>query len=353
MTTIDPICVVGLGAITAVGYSAAMTVASVRAGVSMHSLHPFMVNLAAEPYKVCMLPPFDAGLEIEARLVTMVRETAAQLLALLPPSVNDVDFLLGLPAPRPGLPDALESMMLEAVTTMEQSRPGLKLFTATKGYVSGVYGLRSAIKRLQAGGVEFCVVAGVDSYLNADTLLWLEMTGQLYSQENPWGFIPGEAGAGCLVCRASTARAYELPILAQLTAATLAAEPDSNDAENVCTGRGLSRAVEEALDYLPPEAWVTNLLCDTNGSTYRTDELGFMLARQGNRIKNIGKMQTPASAWGDVGAATTPLLLALACTPGQCALARNDYGLILASTGFIPPGLELPGERGALLIQRG
>ena len=352
MTTTDPICVVGLSAITAVGYSAAMTVASVRAGISMHSFHPFMVNTAAEPYKVCMLPPLDAGLTIEARLMAMTREITAQLLRLLPKSIDEVDFLMGLPMPRPGLPEAIESLMLETIETMEESPSGLKLFTAAKGYVSGVYAMRSAIKRLESNSVEFCLVAGVDSYMNSDTLLWLDMTSQLHTQENPWGFIPGEAGAGCLVCRASTARAYDLPILAQLTAATVAVEPDSDNFENVCTGRGLSMAVEQAMEHLPQDAWVDNLLCDTNGQIYRTDELGFMLARHGNTIKNIGKMQTPAGAWGDVGAATTPLLLALACAPGRGVLDRESYGLILASTGYIPPGLQKQGERGALLIQR-
>lgn len=353
MTITDPICVVGLGAITAVGCTAAMTVASVRAGVSMHSFHPFMVNTAAEPYKVCMLPPFDAGLAIEERLKVMTQETAAQLLGLLPNSIGAVDFLLGLPAPRPGLPEALENLMLDAVETMEGRPAGLKLFTAAKGYASGVYAVRSAIKRLESETAEFCLVGGVDSYMNADTLLWLEMTGQLYSQENPWGFIPGEAAAGCLVCRASTALAYELPVLAQITAASLAIEPDSDNFDNVCTGGGLSMAVEQALEHLPPDGWVDNLLCDTNGQAYRTDELGFMLARHGSKIKNIGKMQTPAGAWGDVGAATTPLLLALACAPGRSELARESYGLILASTGYIPPGVQQQGERGALLIQRG
>lgn len=352
MTTSDPICVVGLSAITAVGYSAAMTVASVRAGISMHSFHPFMVNTAAQPYKVCMLPPLEAGLAIEGRLTAMTRETTAQLLALLPESAGEVDFLLGLPSPRPGLPDALEGLMLEAVETIEKHSSGLQLFTAAKGYVSGVFALRSAIKRLESNTVEFCLVAGIDSYMNAETLLWLEITGQLYTQENPWGFIPGEAGAGCLICRASTAGAYGLPILAQLTAATVAIEPDSDNFESVCVGRGLSEAVEQALAHLPPGAWVDNLLCDTNGQVYRTDELGFMLARHGNTIRNIGKMQTPAGAWGDVGAATTPLLLALACAPGRSELAPESFGLILASTGYIPPGVQQQGERGALLIQR-
>jgi 3-oxoacyl-[acyl-carrier-protein] synthase-1 len=352
VTTTDPICVVGLSAFTAVGYSAAMTVAAVRAGISMHSLHPFMVNLAAEPYKVCTLPPLDAGLAMAERLTLIARETTAQLLALLPDSSAEIDLLLGLPSPRPGLPDALESLMLETVESLEGKPSALKLFTAAKGYVSGVYALRSAINRLQSGAVEFCLVAGVDSYMNADTLLWLEMTGQLYTQENPWGFIPGEAGAGCLVCRASTAQAYGLPVLAQLKAATVAVEPDSDNFDKVCTGRGLSMAVEQALEQLPPEAWVDNLLCDTNGQAYRTDELGFMLARHGNKIKNVGKMQTPAGAWGDVGAATTPLLLALACAPGRGELAQESYGLILASTGYIPPGVQQQGERGALLIQR-
>ena len=352
MNTTDPICVVGLGAITAVGHSAALTVASVRAQISMHSLHPFMVNTAAEPYKVCMLPPLEAGLAIEERLTAMTREITTQLLGLLPHSTGEVDFLLGLPMPRPGLPKAIDSLMLAAFDTVEERPSGLKLFTAAKGYVSGVYALQSAINRLQSDAVEFCLVAGVDSYMNADTLLWLEMTGQHYTQENPWGFIPGEAGAGCLVCRASTARVYELPVLAQLAAATVSVEPDSNNFDNVCTGRGLSTAAEQALGHLPPDTWVDNLLCDTNGQTYRTDELGFMLARHGNRIKNIGRMQTPAGTWGDVGAATTPLLLALACAPGRGALARESYGLILASTGYIPPGVQQQGERGAVLLQR-
>src|SRR5690606_28998652 len=123
--------------------------------------------------KYCMIPPHDAVFEITDRLKLIARETTAQLLALLPDSSGEVDLLLGLPSPRPGLPDALESLMLETVESIEGKPSGLKLFTAAKGYVSGVYALRSAINRLQSGAVEFCLVAGVDSYMNADTLLWL------------------------------------------------------------------------------------------------------------------------------------------------------------------------------------
>lgn len=358
LCTDTTLCIVGLSAVTAIGYSAAMTVAAVRAQLSQIQAHPFMINSAAEPYKVTMLPILADKLDIKQRLHIITAETIQQGLTPLVPFTHAqplaIDVLIGLPTPRPGLPETIELDALQTVNALAGKHFKLSVYTACKGYVSGAYALQSASKRLQNASSEFCLTCGIDSYLDAQTLTWLDASRQLYTQENAWGLIPGEAGGSCLICTLDTAHRYQLPVLATLIKVAISAEPDSNNNTQVCTGRGLSLAVSQALAALPENAKVNHLLCDLNGQTYRSDELGFMLARHGHRIEAVGAMLTPADCWGDVGAATTPLLIALACYQGQ--RAGGGIHLVLSSSGPITSDLasDVPepkkGERGAILL---
>ena len=54
-------------------------------------------------------------------------------------------------------------------------------------------------RELLAGRREFpaCLVCGVDSYINARSLHWLDRNSRLKTPANSDGVIPGEAAAAC------------------------------------------------------------------------------------------------------------------------------------------------------------
>lgn len=345
------LCIVGLGAFTPLASDAVCTVAAVRAKYAATVFHPYMVDTQGEPYHVTMAECKD-GLPCSQRIQELLVTAMPQALAVL--AERDffgvsVDVMLALPYPRPGLDNDLADRLAEPVRALSNEHYRLNLNTATKGRVGGLIAVASAATRLSNGSAEFCLIAGVDSYIDPDTLLWLDLSGQLYTQNQPWGFIPGEAAACCLVCTPETARRYGLPVYAELLGAAVATEPDSNTPDAVCTGRGLSEAVSQALGVLPETVKIDQLLCDLNGQTYGSDELGFTLARLGNRFKSVNNIVTPADCWGDVGAATGPLLLMLACA------FRKDYHegplrLVYAGAGPIPDDANYPGERCAIVV---
>ena len=71
----------------------------------------------------------------------------------------------------------------------------------TQGHTSGYRALDIARKLLHDGKVQACIISGVDSYLNASSLIWLDQHWRLKTEENSDGMIPGEAAAAILVER--------------------------------------------------------------------------------------------------------------------------------------------------------
>ena len=102
--------------------------------------------------------------------------------------------------------------------------------------------------------------------------------------------------------------------------------------DGVCLGWGLTRAVRSALADLEPEEAVDRIYCDQNGETYRADELGFMLARLGERFRNPADFVAPADCWGDVGAATVPLLIGLVAAAAERGYAAGPLSLVIAGS---------------------
>jgi 3-oxoacyl-[acyl-carrier-protein] synthase I len=113
--------------------------------------------------------------------------------------------------------------------------------------------------------------------------------------------------------------------------------------ETVCLGLGLTEAVRQALAALPKGVKVDRMICDQNGEAYRADEFGFTLVRLSEQVSDGSNFLAPADCWGDVGAASGPLFVALAAAAAERGYARGPHYLVWASSEG--------GERGAALVQ--
>jgi 3-oxoacyl-[acyl-carrier-protein] synthase-1 len=112
--------------------------------------------------------------------------------------------------------------------------------------------------------------------------------------------------------------------------------------DGVCLGRAMSRIVGALLDGQPEGSVFDAFYCDQNGEAYRADELGFMLARASARFRNPSDFISPADCWGDVGAASLPLYLALAIEAAERGYAPGPVSLLLAgSESGLRAGLRL------------
>jgi len=343
----EPVYVVCLGASTPVGRCAWSSAAAVRAGITGFGQHPYMVDTAGEPMRVARAPWLDIGLtgadRFEALMLPAIDQALEPILARPQEDLN-IAIALGLPAPRPGLPEELQKELTRRCARKYHGTFGAAASFAA-GHAGGLIALDAATRKLAMGELDACVVAGVDSYIQPETLEWLEACDQLHGAgplNNAWGFIPGEAAGSVLLMRGAAIRRLQLDPLAQVLGVGTGFEPRRIKTETVCIGEGLTETFRIALANLPDGARVTDVYCDMNGEPYRADEYGFTCLRTKEAFDTASDFIAPADCWGDVAAASGPLHVGLAIISGAKSYANGPYAFVWASSEG--------GERGAALL---
>ena len=346
----EAVVIVAMGATTALGRDAWASAAAVRAGISGFSQHPCMIDTAGEPMRAAIVPWLDIELggadRLEALLFPAIDEALAPLATLRGPPPR-LAITLGLSSPRPGVAEDLPQDMVARINRRYARQIGSAAPFAA-GHAAGLLGLQAACAKLAQGSLDACVVAGVDSWIDAEALEWLEANDQLHGAgplNNAWGFIPGEGAAALLLMRAPVAQAAGWPALAVVLGTGSAMEPKRIKTQTVCIGEGLTQAFRTALAALPASAVVSDVYCDMNGEPYRADEFGFTALRTKESFASASDFVAPADCWGDVAAAGGMLHLVLACAAGQKGYANGPLALAWASGEM--------GERAAALLAIG
>jgi 3-oxoacyl-[acyl-carrier-protein] synthase I len=182
------------------------------------------------------------------------------------------------------------------------------------GNVSGVIGLAHAREILGRRLARFCVIAGVDSFLQQEVVEAYIDQSRIMTKSNSNGFFPGEAGGAILVGPTSTGRDGELQILG----IGFGHEEATIGSDSPLRGGGQIEACRAAL----AEAGVPmhEIACrhtDLNGEHYKFKEA--MLA-QGRLLRQRVEKQEiwhPAECVGEIGAAHGPCVLGLSHYAGQ------------------------------------
>lgn len=342
-----PAYVVGLGAATCVGRDAWSSAAAVRAGISGFTQHPYMVDSAGERMNVALVPWLDIGICGVERLQSLCFAAIDQALQALTGRASGLRtaLALALPAPRPGLDAEIPGGLMGAVKKRYQG-----IFQAIaafpNGHAAGLLALDAAQRRLAQGAMDACVVAGVDSYMEPETLEWLERCDQLHSAgplNNAWGFVPGEGAAALVLVRTELMEQFRDILLAQVLGVGSAMEAHRIKTATVCIGEGLTTAFRAALQSLSPGETISDVYCDMNGEPYRADEYGFTCLRTKEYFQSASEFIAPADCCGDVCAAGAPLQIALAAIAGSKGYANGTTSLIWASSEG--------GERGAAVMR--
>jgi 3-oxoacyl-[acyl-carrier-protein] synthase-1 len=342
----DRAYVVGLGARTAVGATALASAAAVRAAVAMFGEHPYIVDREGAPVLVArdaFLSP-DAG-EFD-RFFTLAASAIREAVAPFSQTTRRIPLtvFMGFPPKRPGVPPDLAARLSAEIRAGLDKRfavQDVKVFE--DGHSAGLLALDAALRTIASGGAGLLLVGGVDSYIQPDTLEWLESHNQLHSEKNSWGFIPGEGAGFCLLASAETSRLMGLAPLAAVTSVALGREENLIKTDAVCLGRGLSQAIEAVARTLPDGARIDHMICDVNGEPYRSDELGYALVRAAASFAEPVKFLTPVDCWGDVGAASAPLFMILASVAARKGYAVGPRTLVWTSSET--------GCRGAALLR--
>lgn len=308
--------IVGIGARTPVGLTAHSSAAAVRAGISRIGDHPFFIDKAGQPMSVAMdffLPPELDGPDRFFELALPALREAIRPVETFPNGQFSFPLFFGIPEPRPGLAEGMDRILTEKLKNRKRlTLPFTDVVTFPRGHSAGLLALEAGWKYLQEGLQDFCLVGGVDTYLEAETLEWIDEGGQLKSGENRSGFFPGEGASFCLLASADAIAKLRLEVLGWVVAVASSREKNRIKTETICIGKGLTEAITGVTQKLRlPDEMVDYTICDMNGEPYRSEEFMYAVLRTHSALKDHTKFQTPADCWGDVGAASGPLMLML------------------------------------------
>lgn len=332
------VALVGCGARTPLGTGVLASAAGVRAGLSAVRVHPAPIDAAGEQMAYAADARLDRWLPIGERLARLaasaLREALAPVADAVRPWDSAIPAFVGLPALKPGLPDGVAASVATAIDAARV--PGVRVAPVAVlpyGHAAGLMALEQAWHAVASGASELCLAGGIDSYLAPATLEWLDAEGQLQSARRRSGFPPGEGAGFCLLADAAFARRHGLAAAAHVVGAATTMEPCPMKTETVCVGLGLTGAIVGATRALKlPAQRVGRIYCDLNGERYRNEEFTYAVLRTQRTFVDANDYVHPADAWGDVGAATGPLLAGLAVASALRGYANGPRALLWAGS---------------------
>ena len=334
----------GFGAVTAVGLTAARSCAAIRAAITgfadvgFFHHHPEPIPLIGARVLLGPDPEEDDTFN------RLVRLAAAAVRGCLDDSGVDpghAALLINMREPfrEDSDVDGKDADLLAAI----EETLGLRFHAASavirQGKAGAFRGIQQSAALLSAGGVSACITGGVDSYLNADDVIRFEGVYRIKRDGVVRGFIPGEGAA--FVALAAPGRSWHPTAKArgEIMGVGLATEDASVTilSDGHPTGRGLQRALEATIrDAGIAESRIEFRVSDQNGESYHSIESSLALSRFYRTHRDECPLWVPAASVGEIGAAVGPLLVMMASTamekgyaPGVLAMceASSDEGL--------------------------
>ena len=332
-----------LGLATAVGDSAEQTASSVRAGISRYGSGPVMnrhvrpMTLALLPEEV--LPPLSAELDRpphpgarERRMLRLASLAFGPATKGLPPGAG-VPLFLALPEARPGGTGVSAEAFLDRLSRQVGGgfeRAASRVFPA--GRAGGLLALAEAVRLLQGGSRSFALVGGVDTHLDLRLLSELDAEDRVLAEGVMDGFAPGEGAAFLLLASESALSRTGMTPLARVHPPGAGKEAGHLGSPAPYTGDGLAEAVTAAL--VPAAGTpVRSVMASLNGESMGAKEWGVAYMRNTAAFAPDVRLEHPAECYGDVGAATAPILLGIAALglskgwlPGPCLVWSSSDG---------------------------
>ncbi|MGF9759336.1 beta-ketoacyl synthase N-terminal-like domain-containing protein [Microvirga sp. 0TCS3.31] len=309
-----------------------------RAAISVLGHHPFFVDKTGDLMPAALDAVLDPHLIGPGRLLalgeTALREACLPLEALQTRSVSPLPVYLGLPEVRPGFTEMDAEAVGGGLARLKELPVMLGEVTCfLAGHAAGLSALSAAVRRLEQGAHDACLVGGVDSYCHPDTMEWLDANRQLVGSVSRSAFVPGEGAGFCLLMTEEARARLSLRSAASLRATAAGYETHLLKSSEMSFGQGLTATIRDAVQGLRlPGEKVNQVICDINGERYRGEEWGFVCLRLSEYFDDPTAYLSPAECWGDVGAASGPLFAMLACQAVARGYARGPRTLLWASS---------------------
>lgn len=331
--------IVSTGARTPIGLASLPAAAALRAQISGVREHPFIVDQVGDPIPGALDALLDPGIMGTERLISMaenaLREVCEPLSGEERTSIPRLPVYLGLPEIRPGFTENDAEIVCDGIYQLKGLPIELSAVNIfAEGHAAGLSAFSAATGQIKQGAIEACLVGGVDSYFQPDTIEWLNENRQLFGANSRSGFVPGEGSGFCLLMAERIRTKLSLKALAQVLSVATDRDTKLIKTSDICLGEGLTVAVQDAISGLSPpvEKIINEIICDINGERYRSEEWGFACLRLTKYFDDPTAYQSPAGCWGDLGAASGPLFAMLACQAADRGYAKGHRTLLWASS---------------------
>ena len=329
----DPVRIAGIGLVCAAGTGLGAAHGALISGDFMISRHPGWFNRDYERQVCSWIKAPGPACALAPRLTALAGAAQDDLLRMTAsPDAQADRVALLLPGPEDAAADdAALAHAAQQIAAQLRFGPG-----AATLHPGGSAHLAVVIAALLADpGWQSAVVIAADCLLPYTRLAALDRAQRLFSDRNPWGSIPSEAGVAIWLRRGAPA------FLPALPAAAWAQEPVGPDDHAPPLFRGMSDALNGGLDALGPQARVDDIWGDCGNGRYHASEQAHAVIRAGTALAAGAPLVNPCRALGDCGAAGMAVALAL-------SLGDPAAGPVTAVLGTD----NRAGPRGALIVAR-
>lgn len=329
------------GMVCSVGLNAAAACAAMRAGISGFDELPYW-DKKIMPVVGAAVPCLGRELQFGPRLVRMLVMALRDCLSKTPNlPLQKVPLVVCLAeSGRPGAWSD-QSIILQAQEELGTTFHPHLSSVISRGHTAGFNGLQTARKLLNAHTVPGCLVCGVDSYINASSLFWLDQHWRLKREDHIDGVIPGEAAAAVYVQGRATQETA-----AEVIGLGFGYENSSVLTEEPLLGLGLAEACRQAL----AEAGLgfhdlDFRLSDVTGENYGFREHVLAEARLARVVRSQSQpLWHPVESIGDTGAAAGIIQLVMASAAWTKGYAPGKYAACFTSS--------VPGKRAVALLRQ-
>jgi 3-oxoacyl-[acyl-carrier-protein] synthase I len=281
------------------------------------------------PRTVGVVSGLDAAWPTETRIVELVRAAAAEAWADARAVVQGAApsrVLLVLPGVRPDLQADAEAFIAAIVAALPVVVPREACRVMHGDHASGLAALARLLETAPRDADHVILAVAADSLVAPLLLDALEPAGVLKTHRTANGFIAGEGAAALVLSMTSGDSSPDVAA----TIRRIANEDEDRpwfEGHPVMAG-GLSRAYQAALgDDMAASLWT-----DVNGEIWRATEHHLSYVRSGDHHVDPLLIHHPLTQTGDLGAASSLALLALASY--DVALARRGAPALIATASL-------------------
>jgi 3-oxoacyl-[acyl-carrier-protein] synthase-1 len=353
-TPADAIVMTGVGMVSALGPDATTALAAMRAGVARFAEWEGYLPDAMPPggwegdsdglvTTAAPLPYVDEDGEDDGggrdrALLRLALQDLVRGARLGRAAFAEAGLFVALPeATRPGWAGAADFVQ-RLFAGGQIPRPAF-VEAVEAGHAGGLIALAKASAALAEGRVPRCVVAGVESALDAAFCAALDADGRLKHEASANGRVPGEEASAVLLEPLAGAAERGARVLAALGPVGTSRDVPREDGAP-SDGAALTAAVRSACGTDgAPLRWVA---ADLNGERGRAREWGLVAVRLRDLLGEVPHLWHPADCRGDVGAASAVSLLAAGARAFGRGYAPADRCLIWSASDG--------GERAAVML---